>query len=250
MLNFSRVAHLLSPSSRENLSAAPAAIAPAAAPAVSPAAPPSVAAAAAPSLPPAIPPVVAAATALALQAALSDVSIYLPQERWFKLLQDKGREMTEIEAVTYPPNDCKVKTRNINHGRCFYPDLYKLAEEVFKLFDTKRDIHFQQLPKERQKTATIHAIGKTIASHRVFYLRNDLNNNKQGFDDFILSAKYAACDGFYILTQAALIDVILQRYGGDESQRRATTNDKIHVAGILITDEEMREYLPDLTGKS
>ena len=161
MLNFSHIAHLLSLLSRENLAADPAAIAPAAAPAVPPTAPPAVAAATAPA--------VAADAHLALQAVLGNASIYLPQEHWFKLLQDKGREMTEIKAVTYPPNDRKVKTCNINHGRCFYPDLYKIAEEVFKLFDAKQDIHFEQLPKECQKTATIHAIRKTIASCHIFY---------------------------------------------------------------------------------
>ena len=158
------------------MAADPAAIAPAAAPAVPPTAPPAVAAATAPA--------VAADARLALQAVLGNASIYLPQEHWFKLLQDKGREMTEIKAVTYPPNDRKVKTHNINHGRWFYPDLYKLAEDVFKLFDAKQDIHFKQLPKERQTTATIHAI-LTIASCCIFYSCNDLNNNKQGFDNFI-----------------------------------------------------------------
>ena len=81
----------------------PAAIAPLAAPAVPRTAPPAVAAAAAHAVPPTIPPAIAAATGPALQAVLGDASIYLPQERWFKLLQDKGIEMTEIEAVTYPP---------------------------------------------------------------------------------------------------------------------------------------------------
>ena len=65
MLNFSHVTHLLSPSRRESLPADPAAIAPAAAPAVLSAAPDSVAASAAP----------------ALQAVLGEISIDLPHER-------------------------------------------------------------------------------------------------------------------------------------------------------------------------
>jgi len=124
-----------------------------------------------------------------LQAVLRDPTLYVSQERWFKLLQDTGREMTEIEAVTYPPDGRKVKTRNINHGLWFYPELYQLAEEIFKLLDAKRDIHFQQLPKERNKTATIHQIGKAIASRCMYYKRTDLHD-KQGFDDFIRSAGY------------------------------------------------------------
>jgi hypothetical protein len=80
-------------------------------------------------------------------------------------------------------------------------------------------------------------------------LRSDLHD-KQGFDEFVSSAEYAACDGFYILTQTTMLEKFYQRYGGNESEKRATTDDKVQVAGILITDEEMQENLPDLTGKS
>ncbi len=47
-----------------------------------------------------------------------------------------------------------------------------------------------------------------------------------------------------------MLEKFYQRYGGNKSEKRATTDDKVRVAGILITNEEMQEYLPDLTGKS
>ena len=192
----------------------------------------------------------ATAPSLTLQAVLQDVELYLPREQWFKLLQDEGREMTAMEATTYPPDGRKVKTRMINHGSWFYGELYQLAEALYKLLDAKRDIHFKQLPQAKNKTTTIHQIGKTIASRRLYYLRADLHDT-QGFDDFILSDEYAAVDGFYILTQSTMLDICFQRYGGDDANiKRPTTDDKARVAGILITDEEMREYLPDLTGRS
>ncbi len=177
---------------------------------------------------------------LPLQAVLQDAELYLPRDQWFKLLQDEGREMTAMEATTYPPPDGrKVKTCMINHGSWFYGELYQLA-----------DIHFKQLPQAKNKTSTIHQIGKTIASRRLFYSRGDLHD-KQGFDDFICSDEYAAVNGFYILTQFTILDICFQRFGGDDGNiKRPTTDDNVRVAGILIADEDMREYLPGLTGRS
>ena len=193
----------------------------------------------------------ATAPSLTLQAVLQDVELYLPREQWFKLLQDEGREMTAMEATTYPPDGRKVKTHMINHGSWFYGGLYQLAEALYKLLDAKRDIHFKQLPQAKNKTTTIHRIGKTIASRHLYYLRGDLHDRQEGFNDFILSDEYAAVDGFYILTKSSILDVCFQRYGGDDANiKRPTTDDKVRVAGILITDEEMQEYLPDLTGRS
>ncbi len=77
-----------------------------------------------------------------LQAVLHDASLYLPQNHWFKLIQDRGREMTEIEALTYPADGRKVKTHHINHGLHFYAELYQLSEEIYKLLDSAQDIHF------------------------------------------------------------------------------------------------------------
>ncbi len=146
--------------------------------------------------------------------------------------------MTEIEAIAYPSNGCKVKTRKINHGLQFYPELYQLAKEVFESLDAKQDTHFQQLPYN--KTSTIHQIGKAIASCSMFYLRTDLHDTED----------YSNNDGFFILTQNSMLEVYFQQFGiNDTALKRPTTEDKICIARIAITDEEMREFLPDLTGR-
>ncbi len=62
-----------------------------------------------------------------------------------------------------------------------------MAEALYKLLDAKRDIHFKQLPQAKNKTTTIHQIGKTIATRRLYYLRGDLHDRQEGFDDFILA---------------------------------------------------------------
>jgi hypothetical protein len=51
----------------------------------------------------------ATAPSLALQAVLQDVALYLPREQWFKLLQDEGREMTDMEARRQPTPRMVVK---------------------------------------------------------------------------------------------------------------------------------------------
>jgi hypothetical protein len=47
-----------------------------------------------------------------------------------------------------------------------------------------------------------------------------------------------------------MLEKFYRWYEGTEFQKRTTTDDKVCIAGILITDEDMQEYLPDLTGKS
>ncbi len=110
-----------------------------------------------------------------LKAVLRNANLYVPQARWFQLIQDKGKEMTEMEQLTYPPDGRKVKMRKINHGLYFYSDLYQLGELVHTLLDTNHDEYFPQLPKTALRTNTIHAIGKAIASTRIFYSWSDLH---------------------------------------------------------------------------
>jgi hypothetical protein len=87
-----------------------------------------------------------------LQAVLHNANLYVPQTCWFQLIQDKGKDMTEMEKLTYPPDGRKVKTCKINHGLYFYSDLYQLGEQVYTLLDANCDICFPQLPKLGSKT--------------------------------------------------------------------------------------------------
>ena len=41
---------------------------------------------------------------------------------------------------------------------------------------------------------------------------------------------------------------MFDRYGNMGEEKKNTTDDKVRIAGILITDSEMREFIPAMTG--
>ena len=56
---------------------------------------------------------------------------------------------------------------------------------------------------------------------------------------------------FYSLSQKGIFDVLRSRYGESlATTMKITVDDKIRVAGLVITKAPLREYLPDLTGRS
>jgi hypothetical protein len=78
---------------------------------------------------------------VSLQDVLSDPSAFLDSARWFKLLQDDGKEITRKEVIQYlePMKGKKPKKRykNIAHGGFFNPELYSLAGNALALLETK-----------------------------------------------------------------------------------------------------------------
>ena len=48
---------------------------------------------------------------------LTDATLHVPHDKWFKLLQGVGMEMTEMEAMTYSDNMRKCKTRTIAYAK-------------------------------------------------------------------------------------------------------------------------------------
>lgn len=104
-----------------------------------------------------------------LQRVLCDNELYVPDEQWFRLLQDEGVPMTAAEATKLlaKPNT-KFTRKTIGIGldnNKLYEDIYKLAEEVFKVVELKVEL-FPKLAAN--KTANIHNIAKFIISRHPF----------------------------------------------------------------------------------
>ena len=176
----------------------------------------------------------------------ADLSLQVSPESWFVKIQDQGVEMTPGEFTQFAENDRKTKTRHIAFGGRFYKGLYILAEDIYKLIDMKRDTTFNRLPHSRQRTTIIHAIGKIIAGQRRKTARAEMGNFA-----IINTSPYDESNEFYTMDQDALIELLFNRYGTSETQvLKITTDDKVRVAGLVITKPSLREYLSDLTGKS
>ena len=44
--------------------------------------------------------------------------------------------------------------------------------------------------------------------------------------------------------------MLLQWYGDIQLKKKVSVDDKVHVAGIVITDSDVQQFLPSLTGQS
>ena len=64
--------------------------------------------------------------------------LHIPNDIWFRLLQDVGTEMTPTEFDLFAANDQKTKAYCIAFGGYFYRDLYALSEKVYNSIDNKR----------------------------------------------------------------------------------------------------------------
>ena len=185
-----------------------------------------------------------------LHQILQDQTLIIDRERWFRLIQDLGEEMTSAEeAIYFVAGKPKKKTRRITYGNRFFADLYTLSSMVYELMNNNRESKFPNLPKTSSKTGCIHLIGQWIAEKRIRYERGDIHSigRDVGFMDLIQSPTFAQCDQYYVLTQSEMLEFLFKRYGVKGEEKVATVDDKIRVAGIIFR-EEMRPFLPDMIG--
>jgi hypothetical protein len=64
------------------------------------------------------------------------------------------------------------------------------------------------------------------------------------------SDEFAAFDRLFVLPQRDVISVCHSNYGKVAETRRPTTDDKVRALGICMTNEDIRELVPDMLGKT
>ena len=70
-------------------------------------------------------------------------------------------------------------------------------------------------------------------------------------DNLIMSEEYYSTTHFYVMSQEVLFDRLYGRYGvSTAAMMKITVDDKVRIAGLVITKAPLREYLSDLTGRS
>ena len=180
------------------------------------------------------------------QLDVAHPTIRVPHDTWFFRLQDVGTEMSATDFAKFADNDRKMKAYNIAFGGYFYRELYQLAETVYDLIDAQRESDFIRLPKKSQCTTVIHTIGKIIAGQRRKTPRAEIS------DEILIERdEYLSTNSFFIMSQDNLFDILRSRYGvSPTSMMKITVDDKVRVAGLLMTKAPLREYLSDLMGKS
>jgi hypothetical protein len=132
-----------------------------------------------------------------------------------------------------------------------YPYLYKLAKEMYNKMSENVEL-FPRLPNHKNKTKAIHSIGKMIARKQILFARSDIHNRPQGEVDLELfnSVEYATKNELFVLPQRDIIKLCHASDGKLAMSRKPTTDDKVRAIGIAITDEDIRQLLPDMLGKT
>ena len=188
------------------------------------------------------------------QAVVGNSDVYVSEDVYFRLLQDKGQILSDKERdrLVNGKNKHRAAVKGkIFFGGLLYPSLYKLAEEVYKKMGDHDDL-FPRLPNSKNKTKAIHVIGKIIAKKRIEVNRSDIHSRPQGEVPLELfnSDEFAAFDRLFVLPQRDVISVCHSNYGKVAESRRPTTDDKVRALGICMTNEDIRELVPDMLGKT
>lgn len=189
-----------------------------------------------------------------LEEVIADSSLYMERAQFFQLAQDEGIEMSEVEELSYSSRLAKPKrkAKNIAFGNRFYPQLYTLAAHLWDVMETNR-FDFPNMPKGGSNKSTyLHDIGKEIAQERKEYARADIHGIGDAGDDESCMDLIASSDKpkVFILKQSTLLARLRNKYGPLPESKRPTVDDKVRVMGVLFMSSSLREYLPDMLGKT
>ena len=185
---------------------------------------------------------------------IADTHLHLEREIFFDLLQDGGIEMTDVEAMSYKSTLAKPKrkSKKIAFGTRFFSDLYTLSSRVWDIISQFRH-EFPRLPKGgTNKSAYLHDIGKIIAMERKAFSMADVhgigNDGCESISDLV--AKHEDKETIFVLSQKMLLNSLYSKYGPVPASKKPTNDDKVRVMGLLFNNPNLREYLPDMLGKT
>lgn len=192
----------------------------------------------------------------ALRNVLADNNAYIVPQRWLTLLQDPGTELSEREQTDLDAKRAEGKTKTfkkrILYGDRLHGDLYTLAEMVYITYeaDDRAGKWFENLPKN--KSETVHKIGQWIVKNRTRVAITDIQSHVGATDltDVMKIEGYEDREVYYYLPQRDVIRHFFSMWGMDiKKLMKPTSDDILRLIGIMLTKEEMREYIPDILGK-
>ena len=92
----------------------------------------------------------------AAQAVLGNGGVYVNEDLYYRLLQDRGQPMSDKERDRFGNKKSRAAVKGkIHFVGLMYPSLYKLAEEVYKKManhDNLFNVMIQKLVKEIKST--------------------------------------------------------------------------------------------------
>lgn len=186
---------------------------------------------------------------------LADPKAYIDRNRWMKLLQDYGLPLNEDQRKELDDAIAAKKKKNfkerILHGDRVYPELYQLAKMLFHTYnlDDKAGKWFTKLP--RNPSDAIHRMGKWIAANRTKVNLPDVHLHQDAdLTDVMKMDGFEVNEVFYYLPQGIALTQFFGIWGVNmDALMKPVVDDVLRLTGILLTDEEMRDYIPDIIGK-
>jgi hypothetical protein len=164
------------------------------------------------------------------RAVVGNLALYLDNAMFFKLVQDTGEEMDDQtkEKFTKGTRRAAVAKKIHFQGR-LYSLLYQLASGLFDKMQGIPEL-FPGLPTSKNnKTKTIHAIGKNIATKRYSHSRSDIHSLLPGKVDLNLANadEYSAQEELFILSQKEVMYACHLHYGKIPESKKITLDDKV-----------------------
>jgi hypothetical protein len=186
---------------------------------------------------------------------LADHKAFLHKDKWISLLQDYGQPLNESErkqlddALSYGRK--KSFKERILHGDRLYPDIYQLAKLLYYTYklDAKGGKWFTKLPQNLSDA--IHRIGKWIAVNRIKVDRPDIHLHQcADLTDVIKMDGFEDNKVYYYLPQSLALTHFYGLWGVNiDALMKPTVDDVLRIVGVLLTDEEMRDFIPGILGK-
>jgi hypothetical protein len=191
-----------------------------------------------------------------LRRVLADPNAFIEHKKWLTLLQDYGEPLseTEQEELDAKRADGKIKTfkQRVLYGDRLHADLYKLSNMLYITYqaDDKAGKWFENLP--RNKSETIHKIGQWIVKNRTRVAITDIQSHvgESDLTEVMGIEGYEDRELYYYLPQREAISHFFGVWGMDIKKiMKPTNDDKLRLIGIMLTRDDMREYIPDILNK-
>ncbi len=185
------------------------------------------------------------------QKMLADSRVFIKKERYLELLQDMGDDLTEKEKQKLKKSPQAKIMKKILHNNRTFKDLYALSGLVYIKLDNE-SYGGQYFPRlTTTKSNGVHAIGLFLAKNRLRVTRGDFQTHQNvEFQAMLKMDQFKDKDVVYYYSQRELLQHCFRKWGVDFSATlKPEVDDKLRLLGILLTMEEMREYIPDILNK-
>ena len=179
---------------------------------------------------------------------LNRADLYVPSQDVFDFIQGTGVKMTESEFAAHDKNKKKRKREHIAFGGYYHKGIFTFSKEIEAIVLKHKDL-FPRVPL-RQSSDRVHAIGITIMSLRRYSRRADIHSiPAQSFHDLVNAEQNKNLSEFYYLSQRDVLLRLHQNWGKSvKGLKKIEHDDIMRCFGILLTDDDLKCYVSDLTG--